>query len=315
AFGFAEAWEKFAEFAPSSGDPATAPLDAAAQWVTDVARASGEPRMLVVVHARGGHPPWDVRDPSTVPPKDYTGLVEPRRAAEILAKLRKRKAREVLNDADRVRVRALEQIALGGQDRALGGLVAALKSANLWDQTLLMVTGDVASGASDAFLYADGLDLDERLLTLPLYVHFPAGLYGGRRVVDATEIYDVAKTALAALGLSFVRPALGRDLAAVASEVETGAAGPQVATLGERYAARWGDLVLAGRFPKPPSMCDLSVDAACAFDRRDVMPLATLGIFRRLVHAGTAARGLAPPREPATIDADTLAQLKVWGED
>jgi Sulfatase len=314
-FGFGAAWEKFAEFAPSSGDPASAPFDAAAAWIAEVARSPGEPRALVVIHARGGHPPWDVRELANVPPKDYAGLIEPRRAAQIFAKLRRRRAREALSDSDRTRVRALEQLALGDQDHALGGLVAAIKTANLWDQSLFIVTGDVASGVSDQWFYGDGLDLKEAILTLPLYVHFPAGLYAGRRVADATEIYDVTRTALGALGLSFGRGARGRDLAHVASELEAGGGEVQVATLGDKYSARWGDLVLTGRFPRAPDLCDLALDAACAFNRRDVMPLATLAIFRRLVLGDAAGRGPVEKREPATLDGDIIAQLSVWGQD
>src|SRR5205807_975331 len=60
AFGFANAWEKFVETAPSAGDSATAPIDGAAAWITEVAKGGGDGKLLAVVHARGGHPPWDV---------------------------------------------------------------------------------------------------------------------------------------------------------------------------------------------------------------------------------------------------------------
>ena len=63
----------------------------------------------------------------------------------------------------------------------------------------LLVTGDVASGAEE--LYADGLDLKEPALTLPLYAHFPGNLGAGRRIGEPTEMADLARTALAALGL------------------------------------------------------------------------------------------------------------------
>ncbi|HEY4118736.1 MAG TPA: sulfatase-like hydrolase/transferase [Byssovorax sp.] len=315
AFGFAEAWEKFVEYAPSSGDPATAPIDAAAQWLTEVAKAPNDPRMIAVVHARGGHPPWDVRESQALPPKDYTGLIDARRGGQILAHMRKRKARETLSEADRTRIRALEQTALGGQDRALGALVAALKTANLWDQTLLIVTGDVSTGASDANLFAEGLELKEQLLTLPLYVHFPGGAFAGRRVDEPTEAMDIARTALGALRLSFARPSFGHDLADVAAEPGAAGQGPQIATLGEAYSARWGFTVLAGRFPRAPALCDLSLDAACAFDRRDLMPLTAFAIFQRLVEEDARWRAAARAREPATLDNDTQAALNVWGAD
>jgi arylsulfatase A-like enzyme len=313
AFGFNAGWERFVEHAPTSGDPATAPLDGAATWITEIAKTSEKTRMLVVVHARGAHPPWDVPQHAlaTVPPKDYTGLIEPRRSAQILAKLRRRRAREVLNEADRLRIRSFAAIGMAGQDRALGALVTALKAANLWDGTLFIVTGSVASGISDQALFADGLDLKEPWLTLPLYVHFPGGLYAGRKVEAASEIFDIPKTALAALGLSFATKTSGRDLAQIASELaETGE--PQIATLGGKYSARWGDVVLTGRFSRAPDLCDLSLDATCAFNRREVMPISTAAIFQRVV-ASPAMNAAPEKREPATLDTDLMSYLNVWG--
>src|SRR5262249_46138643 len=59
-FGFGEAWTRFVEHGPNGGDAATAPLDDAATWITEVVRDVPDARLLAVVHARGGHPPWDV---------------------------------------------------------------------------------------------------------------------------------------------------------------------------------------------------------------------------------------------------------------
>ncbi|HEY4118251.1 MAG TPA: sulfatase-like hydrolase/transferase, partial [Byssovorax sp.] len=315
AFGFAEGWEKFVEFTPPSGDPAIAPIDAATAWITEVAHAANEPRMLAVVHARGGHPPWDVVDATTLPPKDYTGFVDPRRAAQTLGKMRHRRKKEPLAETDRVRIHALEQVALGGQDHAIGALVSSLKTANLWDTTLFIVTGDVSSGASDDALFGDGLPLTEQVLTLPLYVHFPGSVHAAERVKEPTEIVDLTRTVVDALGLSFARSIDARDLGRVADNPNGAASAPQIATLGERYAARWGSVVVSGRFPKPPAVCDLAVDPVCAFDRRDLMPVSTYAVFQRIVAADVAARARGSVREPATLDPETLAALNVWGSD
>ena len=230
----------------------------------------------------------------------------------MLARLRNRR-RDVLSPDDRDRVRDLFTIALAGQDRALGNLIGTLKTAGLWDETLFIVTGDVASGRSDAALYAEGLDLQEPVLTLPLYVHFPGDLYAGQRVSAPTEIIDIARTAIASLGLSFARKPLGKDLASVASGLEGVERDPQIAALGDRYSARWGNLVLSGRLGVPPFLCDLEVDPTCAFNRRDVMPLATMALFRRTVTFDLSVRAPVSQREPATIDAETAAVLNVWG--
>jgi hypothetical protein len=315
AFGFASGWERFVERPPSSGAAATAPLDDAAAWITELAKASADARILVVVHARGGHPPWDVtpKELAAAPPHEYGGLIEPRRAPQTLAKMRRARHAKIVTDADRQRIHALESLALAGQDRALAALVAAIKAAGLWDATLFVVTSDVGSGASD--LFGDHLDLKEPVLTLPLYAHFPGGVAAGRRVSEPTEVTDLAATMLAALGLPTPKDAAGRDLAKLALDLDVAADAPQVATLDDRYSARWGDLVLSGRYPQPPSLCDLGVDATCAFNRRDVMPLATTAIFRRVVALDMAMAARGAKREPAGIDDETAASLRVWGAD
>ncbi len=316
-FGFNAWWEKFVEHAPNGGDPATAPIDGAAAWIAEIGKDQRDARLLAVVHARGAHPPWDVtpKELSALQPVDYAGLIEPRRAAQVLAKMRRKRGPHELPQADRDRVRALAALALAGQDRAIGGLVAALRAANLWDQTLFVVTGDVASGASDAALFADGLDLKEPALTLPLYVHFPGGLFAGQRASAPTELVDVTRTLLASLDLAVPKDVRGRDLAELASGRAAAASGPQVATIGDRYAVRWGDLLLSGKAGAAPTLCDLAVDATCAFNRREAMPLATQALFRRFVAADLAERAPPDKREPATLDADILAKLSVWGQE
>ncbi|WP_438033648.1 sulfatase-like hydrolase/transferase [Sorangium sp. So ce204] len=314
AFGFGPGWSRVLEHPPTSGEPATTPIDAAATWINETLRQDASNRLLAFVHARGGHPPWEVspKELNALKPAEYAGPVEPRRAAQVLARLRGRR-RDVLSPEDRDRIRDLFSIALAGQDRALGNLIGTLKAAGLWDETLFIVTGDLASGRSDAVLYGEGMELQEPVLTLPLYVHFPGDLYAGQRIAAPTEIIDVARTAIAALGLSFARKPLGKDLAAVASGLEGVERGPQIAALGDRYSTRWGNLVLSGRLGVPPFLCDLDVDPTCAFNRREVMPLATVSLFRRTVTFDLSVRAPAAQREPATIDAETAAVLNVWG--
>ncbi|AKT36410.1 sulfatase-like hydrolase/transferase [Chondromyces crocatus] len=318
AFGFGSAWGTFFEHPPASGDAATTPIDRATAWVTDVARENKSVRLFAFIHARGGHPPWQVsaKELGALKPVDYAGPIEPRRAGQVMARVRaSRRRNKALGPNDHDRIRDLSAIALGEQDRAVGALIGALKSAGLWDETLFIVTGDVSSGPSSEALFGDAVDLAEAPLTLPLYVHFPDDLYGGRRVGAPTEVVDIFSTAFSALGLGAMpgRRVYGRDLTSVASGLEGVGRDPQVAVLGERYSSRWGDLVLYGRFGSAPFLCDLSLDPTCAFNRRDMMPLAAMMLFRKTLAFDTSARASAPQREPATVDADTSAQLSVWG--
>ena len=101
-------------------------------------------RFLVVVHARGGHPPWDAtpEELKTMPPEGYLGMLEPRRAAEALAKAHKHTGR--FKEDDRTRAWALYDHAVDAHDAALGRLLAALRAAGRDDDTAVIVTGDVA---------------------------------------------------------------------------------------------------------------------------------------------------------------------------
>jgi hypothetical protein len=249
-------------------------------------------------------------------PPDYTGMIEPRRGGQTVAKMRRSKhAATIITEADRLRVRSLSQMAFAGQDRALGALVTALRAANLWDSTLFIVTGDLSSGPTE--LFAEGPELKDPLkepvLSLPLYVHFPGSLYAGRRIAEPTEITDLARTALAVLGLSSSKPMPGRDLCRIASELEPPALRPQIATVDARYSARWSDLVLSGKYPAPPTLCDLSIDPTCAFNRREAMPIAAAAIFRSVVGEDLAGRTPGNRREAATLDSETASALAVWG--
>jgi arylsulfatase A-like enzyme len=312
-FGFASGWDKFEQYPPQGGSAASAPFDDVATFLTDDSDKSDDaPRMLALLHARGGHPPWDITPPEAakLPPAEYAGYLGPRRAAQFLANLDGRQSR--ISEGDRERMRALYFAGLSGQDHALGELIRKLQDAGRWESTLLIVTGTVASARQS--LFRDGLDLDEGLLEVPLYVHFPGGAPAGARSEHPTESYDVTRTALVALGLEPPAEMRGRDLASVAGGISLDTQLVRVAILDDQYSARWGDFVLKGRGGKRPRLCHFLVDPTCASDRTHRHPMVAQALFRRV--AATAlltAKQQRPAREPLIMDTDTAATLKVWG--
>jgi arylsulfatase A-like enzyme len=285
-------------------------MDDASAWLADGINADGEGRpLLAVLHARGGHPPWEVKpdEAERLPPADYTGYFSARRAAQILAKLQGRHSR--LSEQDTERMRALFHAGLSRQDEALGKLIRRLEDLGIWDTTLFIVVGDVASGRRQ--LFQDGLDLDESILTVPLYVHFPGGALAGTSVNQPTEIYDVTQTLLASLGLKAPPDMLGRDLFTLASGGED-ADRIRAAITADAYSVRWGDYALHGKFDETPALCDLLADPTCAYDRRDRYPLVTQALYRRFARIASS-RPPAAEREPLTLDAEAAAMLEVWG--
>jgi len=311
AFGFGEHWDHFVAYSPSGNRLASAPFEDAIAWLGEApARGADDKPLLALLHTRGGHPPWELtpKQAKELPPKDYTGYLGPRRSAQILADARARRSR--LSETDRERMRALYFAGLTEQDLALGKLIEQLDESGRWDSTLLIVTGDVASGRNT--LFADGAPLDEELLTIPLYVHFPGDRYAGERIERPTEVYDIARTALAALGLTVPPEMLGRDLGAIAARADHAEERIRLAVIEDRYAARWGRFVLWGEIDKRPRLCELSLDPACEVDRSALYPIVTQAAFHRLV-ALDRRPPRPPPREPVVFDAETVATLKVWG--
>ncbi len=311
-FGFDRATQQFVSYSPVSGE-GNDPLEDAAKWIEKTIAAKPNGKILAIVHARGGHPPWLVtaKQLDALPPADYTGSIAPRRAGQQLAMLRKRKHAD-LSDADLARLAALHAVGLAAEDRALGALLDALDAANLEDRALVVVTADGSSALST--LFADDPPFTEEALGVPLYIQFPKHLYGGQQIEAPTEASDVARTILHSLGLPPMRHGLGQDLASVASGLPPVSMRPLVASSGERYLARWDSLVLTARPGAPPALCDLSLDPTCSFDRRPMLPFATSAIVRALARDLALTDQIAPPpKETATIDDDTLAALRVWG--
>jgi hypothetical protein len=315
AFGFSRGWDKYATYSPVEGAPAVAPLTEATRWTVDHMK-SADARALVIVHARGGHPPWDVtiNESAKLPPSEYSGPMEARRAGELIARARARHSRFRLSENDRTRMWAIYDAALAGQDRALGQFVEALRKANLWDETLFVVTGDVSTASDSRAPFGDGEDLAEPLLRVPLWIHFPGGALSGKRVASPTEVTDVARSVLGSLHLPTPDGFEGLDLFATAMGSALPAGRPALATLGPRYALRLGDLTLTGSAGKQPALCELSSDPNCEVDRFERMPRAGAFLFRLAFEAEAAAQKRRLPREPATVDANTAAALQVWGE-
>jgi arylsulfatase A-like enzyme len=251
-----------------------------------------------------------------MPPQEYAGPLDPRRAGQVLERLRQKRPGgngPKWTDADAQRLAALVDASLVRTDRALSNLLDALRKTELWNDTLLVVTGDVATAADpDGPPFAEPPELGERALHVPLYVHFPGGALAGRRVTAPTTAVDVAKTVLVALGLEGPDVA-GSDLFALASHDVAPAERPLEATLGERFATRWGPLRLSGKDGAPPSLCRLDAGGACGSELREALPQAALALWRWTYDRERAGRDRRPKREPATIDPDTAAALAVWG--
>jgi len=317
AFGFGRGWDRFEMFSPVSGSEGKGPLADGTRWVEGRLQDSKQERLLAVLHSRGGHPPWTTSadEARNLPPPDYLGPIEARRAGQVLSRARGKRPKWRMTPADRTRLEAFFGLALVAEDQALGALVDSLRKSGHWDSTLLIVTSDIALGGPSRVPFAEGERLDEDLLDLPLIVHFPGGRYGGKTVQAPTSALDLVPTILGSLGLQIPDQLKGKDLYEVAAHPERFVLRPQYATVGREYAIRFGNMVLRGESPRTPSLCDLALGANCPAATPPTMAVLAGALWRQTYawYRKTGIDKTGSLREPATLDPDTAAALTVWG--
>jgi len=320
AFGFNAGWDTFEMVSPVSDLPATEPLSRAMKWLQgEIDDERSGPRLLVV-HARGAHPPWDLsRDEvQGLKPEEYSGIIDARRGAIMLAALRTRKRNaHHLQDDDWVRLRAFEDAALGKEDSELQQLVTLLKKKNAWDKTLLVIAGDVAAGEPPEMPFDPQGPLSEERLSAPLIVKFPNGELAGQDEAFGASAADINATILTALGLPVPEGVEGTDLYRSAHERGPIVLPPLVATSPGHYSTRFGSWLLRGELGKIPTLCAMDLDPACVNDVFDERPFAARALWLATFRAErAAATSTNRPKErvAAELDPDTVSALTVWGD-
>jgi len=316
AFGFARGWSTFLEKSPLE-DGATSVFDEAVRWID----AHKEERFFAVIHARGGHPPWDATNDElkALAPADYAGGIDPKHAAELLAKARKAPPQIRLTDADRARAWALYALALRAHDAGLGRVIAAVKAADRDASTLYIVTGDATMDEAAHVPSADEDSLDEAALAVPLVVRAPSAPPAARVTLPTTST-DIATSILGAFELPPPAAFQGTDLWQTAGGRADPRGRPLVAMVGGRFAVRWSSFVLTGVRQLVPiadaselretKLCDLTLEPGCVSDVRGAFPIALEALHRVAFDPLVAADHA---RSPAIIDAKTAATLKGWG--
>ncbi|MAE67651.1 MAG: hypothetical protein CMJ18_25640 [Phycisphaeraceae bacterium] len=87
-------------------------------------------------------------------------------------------------------------------DDAVGVLCDALERVGRLDDTLLIVYGNHGEQLGEHGVYFDAHGLHDASLHVPLILHWPSGLKGGRRVQALTQHQDLAATVVEAVGES-----------------------------------------------------------------------------------------------------------------
>jgi len=321
AFGFASGWDTFDALSPVLDVPATEPGSRALKWLeAELDDGHPGPRLLVV-HARGSHPPWDLtrEETQTLKPDEYAGILDPRRGGIMLAALRARRTRVAhhLQEEDWVRLHALQDAALAKQDAVIGQLVTLLKKKGAWEHTMIVFAGDVSAGEPPDSPYDPQGTLAEARLAVPLVVKFPGGDLDGRDEQLPASAADVTATILTALGIPVPESVEGGDLYAAAHGLLPVVSNALVASAPGRYSSRLGSWLLRGELGKKPTLCAIDLDPACVNDVFDEKPYAARALWLSTFRAESAAlhaTGRPKEKQAAQLDPDTVAALTVWGD-
>ncbi len=315
AFGFDRGWNDFKQFSPVKDLPATEPLRVGRKWLEERIEQDDDGQRLLVLHLSGAHPPWDVTqsEAKALPPKEYGGSIDARRAAIYLRNLRNRtRGVRRLASSDRLRLTALQEVALRKFDTSFGLLRRTLEEAGEWDDSLVIFMGDVGMGAEPTLPFAPLGSLAESRLAVPLYVKFP-GAPQSRRTQFRFGPEVIARTLHESLNLPWHGSASTPTLAGVASG-SVGLLNSGLLTMqGHSFAYYLGPWRLGGVFGETPDLCDLEVDPSCGTDLLAKEPFIAQWVWRALLRTLADQRGDPPQRASATIDDRTRAALQVYG--
>src|SRR5205814_5527591 len=102
-------------------------------------------------------------------------------------------------------------------DTIVGKLLAALRSRDLLDETVVIVTADHGEEFYDHGNWGHGHSVYNELLHVPLIVRYPARFPRGVRVDSTVMTIDVMPTILELAGVRSAAPMAGQSLVALAT--------------------------------------------------------------------------------------------------
>lgn len=314
-FGLSRGFDRFESVSPVEDRPATEPIQRAEEWLLNAQDVEGPE--LVVVHLRGGHPPFDLTldRARELPPAEYGGDLDPRRVAIQLAQVRARppRLRQLLTE-DWTRLEAMQRLALEKQDAALTRFFKVLEEKDLYDDSLIVVLGDVGAGEPPEVPFDPAGPLTEDRVRTPLFIKFPGAKWAGRESSVPVTTVDLHATLLATLGLPPTEPSRGLDLRRVMDGPVPLTRGPLEATLGPSYATRSAEWLLRGDFGQVPTLCRISSDPACTTDLLERYPRVASALWQWTYRLEQEGRSERPKPRRAELDRATEAALTVWGD-
>lgn len=207
------------------------------------------------------------------------------------------------------------------QDHAVGMLLERLKTAGLYDSSVLMVTSDHGEEFYDNGGFGHGKVLLEHNLHVPLMIRLPQGAHGGREVMGRVSSLDLAPTLLQYAGIKPTPELLGQDLGPVLRGEATLDANRMVFAEtdyeGKQRAVLQGSLklLLSPDKSRPQGLFDLSTDPGEKHDLSKERPQEFERLSRALAayeqQAMAIGKGIPGTRQELTQQ--TIEQLRALG--
>jgi arylsulfatase A-like enzyme len=196
-------------------------------------------------------------------------------------------------------------------DSVVGGIFDALERDGLYDDALIVVTGDHGDAFMEhGFLAHSNTPYDE-LIRVPLIVKLPHAAHAGLRVAEPVGLVDVMPTLLDAVG---AQPVDGVDgvsqWARIAGEADASSDRPIVSEYGECIAVRTDGWKYLACGERPPELFRLARDPGETTNVIAMHP----GIAGHMGALADAARALrAAPRDRVLVDPETVGALEALG--
>jgi hypothetical protein len=313
-FGFDRGFGLFESVAPQEDRPATEPVTLAKKWLAK--HLGHEDPVLAVLHLRGGHPPFDISTDATaeLPPPEYGGNLTPRRSAIQLGEIRERNSarNRQMPDEDWTRLWALQKASLLRQNGEIAEFFDWLRRRDAYDDSLIILVGDVAAGEVPLIPFADHAPLDESYLSPPLIIKFPSAHEGGSEVFGSFAPRDLAQTLLEGLGLTWDVDGGSIDLGS-SDAARLALLRPHVAYRDTSYSMRLGEMLLRGEDGHAPKLCQPSIDPNCLTDRSDERALESRALWFELFQELTGPLSKPPAKIPVEPIERHQNALVVWG--
>lgn len=164
-----------------------------------------------------------------------------------------------LAPAEIEQLRAAYDAAIAGEDELLGVLIRELKSRNVWDRTLLVITSDHGSELLEHDRCGAG-SVRDSVVRVPLLIHDPPRFPGGTIIDEGVDAVDVMPTLLDAVGVAIPSTVQGRSLLPVASGAGRGWATPSYARVQSDVAMRIGRWKIRAEHSAAPMIYDMIAD-------------------------------------------------------